>query len=97
VKLAIFGATGRMGQAITRLAHGASDLQIVGGICSDRDPALGKDMGEVAGIGQLGVVTTADIASGLLGADVVIDFSTASAKRRSTKPLKACRSCGRRT
>ena len=79
MKLAIFGATGRMGQAITRLAHGASDLQIVGGICSDRDPGLGKDMGEVAGIGQLGVVTTADIASGLLGADVVIDFSTASA------------------
>jgi 4-hydroxy-tetrahydrodipicolinate reductase len=79
VKLAIFGATGRMGQAITRLAHAAPDLQIVGGICSDQDPGLGKDMGEIAGVGQLGVVTTADIASGLLGADVVIDFSTASA------------------
>jgi 4-hydroxy-tetrahydrodipicolinate reductase len=68
-----------MGQAITRLAHASSDLQIVGGICSDQDPGLGKDMGEIAGIGQLGVVTTADIASGLLGAQVVIDFSTASA------------------
>lgn len=79
MKLAIFGATGRMGQAITRLAHASSDLQIVGGICSDQDPGLGKDMGEIAGIGQLGVVTTADIASGLLGAQVVIDFSTASA------------------
>jgi 4-hydroxy-tetrahydrodipicolinate reductase len=79
VKLAIFGATGRMGQAITRLAQASGDLQIVGGICSDQDPGLGKDMGEIAGIGQLGVVTTADIASGLLGAEVVIDFSTASA------------------
>jgi len=79
MRLAIFGATGRMGTAIVRLAKAAPDLEIVGGICSDTDPGLGRDMGELAGIGQLGVVTTADIASGLLGADVVIDFSTASA------------------
>jgi len=79
MRLAIFGATGRMGLAITRLAKAAPDLEIVGGICSDTDPGLGRDMGELAGIGPLGVVTTADVASGLLGADVVIDFSTASA------------------
>lgn len=79
MRLAIFGATGRMGLAITRLAHAAPDLEIVGGICSDTDPGVGRDMGELAGLGQLGVVTTADIASGLLGAEVVIDFSTASA------------------
>jgi 4-hydroxy-tetrahydrodipicolinate reductase len=79
MRLALFGATGRMGLAIARLAHASTDVQIVGGICSDQDPGLGKDIGELAGIGQLGVVTTADIASGLLGADVVIDFSVASA------------------
>jgi 4-hydroxy-tetrahydrodipicolinate reductase len=79
VKLAIFGATGRMGLAIARLAHAAPDLEIVGGICSDQDPGVGRDIGELAGFGQLGVVTTPDIASGLLGAEVVIDFSTASA------------------
>ncbi len=79
MRLALFGATGRMGLAIARLAHASTDVQIVGGICSDTDPGLGKDIGELAGIGQLGVVTTADIASGLLGADVVIDFSVAAA------------------
>jgi len=79
VKLTIFGATGRMGLAIARLAHAAGDVQIVGGVCADGDPGSGKDIGELAGIGQIGVVTTPDIASGLLGADVVIDFSTASA------------------
>ncbi len=68
-----------MGLAIARLAHASTDVQVVGGMCSDTDPGLGKDIGELAGIGQLGVVTTADIASGLLGADVVIDFSVASA------------------
>jgi len=79
VKLTIFGATGRMGLAIARLAHAAGDVQIVGGVCADGDPGAGKDIGELAGIGQIGVVTTPDLASGLLGADVVIDFSTASA------------------
>jgi len=79
VKLAIFGVTGRMGLAIARLAQAAGDVQIVGGVCADEDPALGRDIGELAGLGSLGVVTTADTASGLLGADVVIDFSVASA------------------
>ena len=79
MRLAIFGATGRMGLSIARLAHAAPDLEIVGGICSDTDPGVGKDIGELAGLGQLGVVTTPDVASGLLGADVVIDFSNASA------------------
>lgn len=79
MKVAIFGATGRMGLAIARLAHAAPDIEIVGGICADQDPGVGRDIGELAGIGQLGVVATPDIASGLLGADVVIDFSVASA------------------
>ncbi len=79
VKLAIFGATGRMGLAVARLAHASAELQVVGGVCADTDPGHGRDIGELAGIGQIGVVTTADIASGLLGADVVIDFSVAAA------------------
>lgn len=79
MKLAIFGVTGRMGLAIARLAHAAGDVELVGGVCSAEDPGVGRDIGELAGIGQIGVVTTPDAASGLLGADVVIDFSTASA------------------
>lgn len=78
MKLAIFGATGRMGLAVARLAH-AAGVSIVGGVCSSSDPGLGRDIGELAGLGFIGVVTTADVSSGLLGADVVIDFSTASA------------------
>ena len=79
MKLAIFGVTGRMGLAIVRLLQGDPDVQIVGGACSGSDPALGRDIGELAGIGSVGVVSTADVGSALLGADAVIDFSTASA------------------
>jgi 4-hydroxy-tetrahydrodipicolinate reductase len=78
VKLAIHGATGRMGLTLVRLAHADGD-QIVGGACAAGDPNAGRDLGELAGIGSLGVVASPDTASALLGAEVVIDFSTASA------------------
>jgi 4-hydroxy-tetrahydrodipicolinate reductase len=68
-----------MGLSITRLAQRASEVQIVGAACSSTDPLLGRDLGELAGLGALGVVTSPDVASSLLGAQVVIDFSTASA------------------
>jgi 4-hydroxy-tetrahydrodipicolinate reductase len=79
VKLALHGASGRMGLAITRLTQGVPEVEIVGAACSSSDPLLGRDLGELAGLGSLGVVTSPDVASALLGAEAVIDFSTASA------------------
>ena len=51
MKLALHGATGRMGRAIVRLAHAADDIQIVGAVCSSVDPAQGRDVGDLAGVG----------------------------------------------
>ena len=79
MKIALHGATGRMGLAVARIARAAGDVDVVGAVCSSVDPDQGKDIGELAGLGTLGVVATADLGSGLLGADVVIDFSVASA------------------
>ena len=79
MKLALHGASGRMGLAIARLAQNHPEMVIVGAACSSTDPLIGRDLGELAGRGSLGVVTSPDVASALLGAEVVIDFSTASA------------------
>ncbi|MEB2312206.1 MAG: 4-hydroxy-tetrahydrodipicolinate reductase [Sorangiineae bacterium] len=79
MKVALHGATGRMGLALARLIRAADDLELVGAVCASDDPAEGKDVGELAGVGALGVSATADLGSALLGADAVIDFSTASA------------------
>ena len=79
MRLSLHGASGRMGLAITRLSQSLPDVQIVGAACSSEDPQLGRDLGEIAGIGSIGVVASPDVSSSLLGADVVIDFSTASA------------------
>lgn len=79
MRLAIHGAGGRMGRSVLRLAAASDDFQIVGGVCAKDDPALGRDLGELSGIGTLGVVSTADLGAGLLGAEIVVDFSTAQA------------------
>jgi 4-hydroxy-tetrahydrodipicolinate reductase len=80
VRIAIVGASGRMGQAVTRLAasEGAS---VVGALVSSGSRALGRDVGELSGLGMIGVETGADPSSALLGADVAIDFSTPDALR----------------
>jgi 4-hydroxy-tetrahydrodipicolinate reductase len=78
VKIAVHGAGGRMGQSVIRLAA-AEGASLVGAIVSPHSKVLGRDAGEVAGIGVAGVELTADTASGLLGASVVVDFSTAAA------------------
>lgn len=78
IKLALIGASGRMGQAIVRLVAEAPDLRLVGAVVAPDSDAVGRDVGEYAGVGTLGVEMTGDLHSGLLGADVAIDFSTAS-------------------
>ncbi len=79
MKLCVFGAGGRMGQSVVRLAAQASDVELVGAVEPHGSPALGRDAGELAGAGNLGVEISHDLASALLGADVLVDFTTAAA------------------
>ena len=81
MKLAISGAAGRMGQAVTRLALGAGDVTIVGAVDAHDSKRLGTDLGETAGVGTLGVAIDKDVAAALLGAEVVIDFSAPASLR----------------
>ena len=75
LKVAVSGATGRMGRAVVRLCAEASDLELVGACAGPADAALGEDAGTLAGVARAGVAVTDDMASALLGAQVVIDFS----------------------
>lgn len=79
MKVALHGATGRMGRAIARLGHEAGDITFVGAVCHESDPLRGRDLGDVAGVGTLGVEIQSDVDAALLGADVAIDFSLAPA------------------
>jgi 4-hydroxy-tetrahydrodipicolinate reductase len=65
IRLAISGATGRMGQAVARLAAAADDLEVVGGIA--------QEAGEMEG--GASVVTPGEAGRILGDAEVIVDFS----------------------
>src|SRR5689334_15189306 len=71
-KLGVNGAGGRMGQRIVALAHSDPRLAVTVALEAPGSPHLGKDAGELAGIGKIGVPIQTALAD---RADVVIDFS----------------------
>ncbi|PIE05751.1 MAG: 4-hydroxy-tetrahydrodipicolinate reductase [Sorangium cellulosum] len=77
-KIALHGASGRMGAAMLALCREAH-IPIVGAIVHPHAPEVGQDLGEAHGTSTYGVAICGDASTGLLGADVVVDFSHASA------------------
>lgn len=72
IRLGVNGAAGRMGQRIVALAHKDSQLVVAAAIDGSQCPLLGKDAGEVAGVGKIGVPITSELSERV---DVIIDFS----------------------
>lgn len=79
IKVAVLGASGRMGRAILACVADASDLKLAGAVTEIGDPALGTDAGENAGLAAFGVPLTDDRAQALHGAQVAIDFTLPAA------------------
>ena len=79
MKLAIAGAAGRMGRVLTRIVHETDGAQVAGGIEPRGSPHVGADMGELAGLGQLGVAITDDPRSLFKTVDGLIDFTVPKA------------------
>lgn len=79
LKIAVFGANGRMGRAVTRVVSASSDAEIVGACTEAGHETVGQDAGELAGLGTLGVTITGDAEEALANADVAIDFTLPAA------------------
>ena len=89
VKIAIIGAAGRMGKRITALAAENEAFQIVCATEYSGCPDLGKDVGQLAGVGPLGVELTDELTGEK--PDVAIDFSLPDG---TMKFLGPCRDAG---
>ena len=75
-RIAVLGASGRMGRAVVRLAHEAG-MKVVLAISASEH---GRDAGELAGIGAIGAKITGDSkAIATSGAEVLVDFSAPAA------------------
>lgn len=73
--VAVLGVTGRMGRCLVRAIREADDLTLSGALASTQSASLGRDAGDVADLGPVGIEVTADRRLALEGADVAIDFT----------------------
>ena len=73
--LVIVGAAGRMGQALIRAIQDIPGVRVAAAVERPGSPQLGKDVGELAGVGPLGVPIGDDPLSAFASADGVLDFT----------------------
>jgi 4-hydroxy-tetrahydrodipicolinate reductase len=74
LRIAVAGASGRMGRMLIEAVLGASDLRLHGALDVPGSPALGQDAAAFLGRDS-GVTITDELTRGLAGADVLIDFT----------------------
>ncbi len=79
VHAGISGSSGRMGRMLVQMISERDDIAVTSASEHPSSDAVGRDVGEVAGTGTLGV-TVVDSAEALFSScDVVIDFSSPAA------------------
>ncbi len=80
-RIAINGAAGRMGQRLIALGSQDESLEIVAALEYAQHPELGRDAGELAGVGKIGVPLAAELGE---SPQVVIDFSVPQGAEKIT-------------
>jgi 4-hydroxy-tetrahydrodipicolinate reductase len=79
IKVGIAGCAGRMGQMLLKMLSQAPGVLVVGGTERRGSPALGMDLGALAGTEPFGITVGDDPAALFDSADVVIDFTNPAA------------------
>jgi 4-hydroxy-tetrahydrodipicolinate reductase len=77
--LVVVGAAGRMGQTLVRAIAGIDGVRVAAAIERAGSPHVGRDAGELAGVGTLGVPIGDDPLPAFAKADGVLDFTTPAA------------------
>lgn len=72
-KVVLSGASGKMGREIIRALQDEPDLALAGAVDHESSSTIGKDAGQLAGVGRLAVPVTGRAAIGEF--DILIDFS----------------------
>jgi len=90
MKIAIAGASGRMGRMLVEAITQADDAQLVGALDVPGAVSLGRDAGELLGV-NTGVLITSDLDTALAEAEYLIDFTRPEG---TLKHLAACTARG---
>jgi len=79
IRIGVIGCTGRMGRMLVAEISGGDGITLAGGTSSPAGTNLGRDLGELAGIGLIGLAVGDDPAALLGDSDVAIEFTTPAA------------------
>jgi 4-hydroxy-tetrahydrodipicolinate reductase len=89
-KIAVAGASGRMGQMLIDAIRAADDCSLGGALDIADSPSVGQDAGAASGK-PTGILITSDLHAGLKPCDVLIDFTRPEG---TLAHLKVCRELG---
>lgn len=93
IRVAVVGASGRMGLCLVKAAELAEKTTLSVAIARSGSISCGKDAGELAGIGTLDVSINDDLAGVLDQFDVLIDFTR---PEPSMQYIELCRQAGKK-
>jgi 4-hydroxy-tetrahydrodipicolinate reductase len=79
MRLVIAGAGGRMGRALIHAIAATKGVTLAGAVDAKGSAAIGRDSGELAGLGPNGVTVGSDVAPLLKSADGLIEFTIPAA------------------
>jgi 4-hydroxy-tetrahydrodipicolinate reductase len=79
MRVVIAGAGGRMGRTLIHAIAASKGLSLAGAVEAEGSAVIGRDAGELAGLGRNGVKVTSDVAPLLKEADGLIEFTIPAA------------------
>ncbi len=79
IQVFVNGGAGRMGRRILALLLEDPELELAGVREAEGNPAVGRDAGDLAGVGEIGVTVTSTREGIPAGAQAVVDFTTPEA------------------
>ncbi|OPY14073.1 MAG: 4-hydroxy-tetrahydrodipicolinate reductase [Syntrophus sp. PtaB.Bin001] len=82
VKTIVTGAGGRMGGRIISLLEAEGGIDLAAAVERSDHPDVGRDVGEILGLGKRGITVESDLDSCLSKGDVIIDFTSHEASIR---------------
>lgn len=92
LRVAVVGAAGRMGKTLIEAVRMVPTLQLTAAIDRPESTLIGADVGELAGVGRIGVNLVGDLSSVLDDFDVLIDFTHPTVTLNN---LAVCRQAGK--
>ncbi|MDQ0318415.1 4-hydroxy-tetrahydrodipicolinate reductase [Pararhizobium capsulatum DSM 1112] len=79
MKLVVVGAAGRMGQTLIRTIHAMTGASVFAAVERPGSAFVGRDAGELAGLGPMGVTITDKPLEAFVEAEGVLDFTSPAA------------------